>query len=244
VSGQVTIDLAHLIDSNWVRFSPDEQQVIQQRIHDLVMLTLSNALDDAVTPSVVVTAGPITPSAAQAVAWAPERPVAADVPFGDESNYADRTYDDFAKLCEDNGVPPTSGIGHWFGKSEGVEFDHSTPALRRKVFAEMQAFYATVKDSHVPQAQIVAQGPPPQAVPQQPYVDVDLQNCPSCGQPAKFVQGGVSRKTGKPYSGFYACNKRPPCSTFYNGQAKDLTWTVDADWQKSYQRTHSAGVGV
>lgn len=41
----------------------------------------------------------------------------------------------------------------------------------------------------------VAAGPPPGEVPL----------CPGHNQPAKFVQGGISKTTGKPYSGFYAC---------------------------------------
>lgn len=231
------IDIAHLIDSNWVRFTPDEQQVIQQRIHDLVMLTLSNALDDAVSPSEPRKASvPVLTGTIAASDFTEGRVSAADVPFGGPGQEPDYTYDDFAKLCEDHGVPPTAGIGHWFGKSEGVEFDKSDAPLRRKVYAEMTAFYANQRVVVAP----VQTYQPPVAVVQQPYVAVELNICPSCGQGSKFVPPGVSKKSGKPYSGFYSCAKRPPCMRLYNGQMKDVTWTTDSDWTKVHNAARGA----
>lgn len=234
----VNVDLARLIEFVWVRFSPDEQKEIETRVHDLALLTLSRALDDAVTPSTAsVTVGPVqVPGPMPAQIPGDVRIVAADVPFGGPGQDPDYTYDDFAKLCEDNGVPPTAGIGHWFGKSEGVEFDKSDAPLRRKVYAEMTAFYANQRVVVAP----VQTYQPPVAVVQQPYVAVELNICPSCGQGSKFVPPGVSKKSGKPYSGFYSCAKRPPCMRLYNGQMKDVTWTTDSDWTKVHNAARGA----
>lgn len=245
------IDIAHLIDTFWVRFSPEEQQQIEQRAHDLILLSLSRALEGAVTPPEPRPLpnshpGPIPPFTpgqegyvAPGAAPAPDalRVSAADVPFGDASNYRDYSYDDFARLAEDHGVPPVSAIGHWFGKSLGIEFDKSTPEIRRKVYAEMKAVYESVKDS-VPIGP--AGGRPPMAVVQPAYVQPALDSCPQCGHPAKYVQGGISKKTGKPYTGFYACDNKPQCTTFYQGQNKGLTWTVDRDWTAAYNRAHAS----
>ena len=245
------IDLVKLIQFNWEHLTAEEQQKVLDRSRDLIMLSLDLALEDAVAPQETPKAQP-APLPAQAVIVASggtSAPAPADlrapaevVPFGDASNYRDYTYDDFARLCEDHGVPPTSGIGHWFGKSLGIEFDKSTPEIRRKVFAEMSAFYATQERGNGGPQRAVPASMPPMAVVQAPYVHVDLQACPSCGQPAKFVQGGISKKTGKPYSGFYACNKRPICKTYYQGNEKDITWTVDRDWTAAYNKTHGVGV--
>lgn len=240
------IDIAHLIDTFWVRFSPEEQQQIEQRAHDLILLSLSRALEGAVSPSEAAGhwrgpdfAGPpaAVPGPSSAPAPGELRVSAADVPFGDASNYRDYSYDDFARLAEDHGVPPVSAIGHWFGKSLGIEFDKSTPEIRRKVYAEMKAVYESVKDS-VPIGP--AGGRPPMAVVQPAYVQPALDSCPQCGHPAKYVQGGISKKTGKPYTGFYACDNKPQCTTFYQGQNKGLTWTVDRDWTAAYNRAHAS----
>lgn len=233
------IDIAHLIDTFWVRFSPEEQQQIEQRAHDLILLSLSRALEGAVTPQETVAIPQPYQSTAAVTAPPPDalRVAAADVPFGDASNYRDYSYDDFARLAEDHGVPPVSAIGHWFGKSLGIEFDKSTPEIRRKVYAEMKAVYESVKDS-VPIGP--AGGRPPMAVVQAPYVQPALDSCPQCGHPAKYVQGGISKKTGKPYTGFYACDNKPQCTTFYQGQNKGLTWTVDRDWTAAYNRAHAS----
>jgi hypothetical protein len=239
--GTVHIDLARLISDHWLRFSPQEQQDIEQRIHDLVLLSLNNALDAAVTPQAVV---PTTDPAQIPIVRAAPRPealTAAQVPFGDASNYKDYTYDDFATLCEQNGVPPTAGIGHWFNKSNGVEFDHSTPEQRRKIYSEMLSFYSTLKTNGAPVGRVVAQGGAPVAVVERPYVQVSLNTCPSCGQGSKFVQGGISKKTGKPYTGFYACNNRNECKTEYNGAQKTVTWTTDSDWTRIYTVRHPGG---
>ena len=32
--------------------------------------------------------------------------------------------------------------------------------------------------------------------------------CAVCGQPMKYIKAGVSKATGKPYNGFYACEDR------------------------------------
>ena len=65
-----------------------------------------------------------------------------------------------------------------------------------------------------------AQGPyyaVPQQTTQPPVTNqhAPLWVCPVHGQPAKYVAGGVSRRTGRPYNAFYACSvsfcdQRPP----------------------------------
>lgn len=236
------IDIARLIIDHWIIFSPEEQTQIKQRIHDLVLLSLSQALDDAVTPSTAsVTVGPVqVPGPMPAQLPGDVRIVAAEVPFGAIGQEPDYTYDDFAKLAEANGVPPTSAVDHWFGKSLGIEFDHSTPELRRKVYGEMKAFYDSVRD---PGPAPVFSGParaqmPPMAIVQPAYVQPNLQVCPQCARPAKYKAAGISQRTQKPYTAFYACQNG--CKSQYNGIQKDQTWTTERDWTAAYNRTHAA----
>lgn len=240
----VNIDIARLISDHWVSFSTEEQKTIEQRIRDLVLLSLTRELEAAVLPQEAPVAPvgiiPTLPAAAPSpdALSAVQRVSAADVPFGNAENYQDYSYDDFARLAEDHGVPPTAAIGHWFGKSLGIEFDKSTPEIRRKVYAEMVAFYETqpIARLNAKIEQMMPVGRPPMAVVQAPYVQPRLGDCPSCGKTAKFVAGGVSKKTGKPYNGFYACTGG--CKTWYQGNEKDLTWTVDRDWISAYNKAH------
>jgi hypothetical protein len=239
-----TISINQLIIDHWKVFSPDEQKQIEQRVHDLVLLSLTQALEGAVTPQVTPIvfekplAGVITAAPLPGALVGAQRISAADVPFGDASNYQDYTYDDFATLAEAHGVPPVAAIGHWFGKSLGIKFDESTPEIRRKVYDEMKAVYETAQgpDPIAPSGV----GRPPMAVQAAPYVQPNLQVCPQCGQEAKFVNGGISKRTGKPYTGFWSCNKQPQCTTLYNGTSKGQTWTVDRDWTAAYNRAHTA----
>jgi hypothetical protein len=237
-----TINLVKLIEQHWVSFDEEQKADIRSRAHDLILLELNRALDAAVSPQEprIVPVG--TFSDYRKAAPSPGALVGAqrispdDVPFGDESNYKDYTYDDFARLAEDHGVPPVAAIGHWFGKSLGIKFDESTPEIRRKVYSEMKAVYETAQGPVAPSGS----GSPPMAVQAQPYVQANLQVCPQCGQEAKFVNGGISKKTGKPYTGFWSCNRQPHCTTVYNGAEKGLTWTVDRDWQAAYNRAHAS----
>lgn len=56
-------------------------------------------------------------------------------------------------------------------------------------------------------ARPVAPQPTPQPQFQQPNIPGGTQNPPLCahGQPAKFVAGGISKKTGRAYRAFWAC---------------------------------------
>jgi hypothetical protein len=230
------INIAQLIIDHWKVFSPDEQKEIEQRVHDLVLLSLAQALEAAVTPQETVVSIPGVPTPIVLSAPAPGALSAAEVPFGDAGNYQDYTYDDFARLAEDNGVPPTSALGHWFRKSLGIEFDKSTPEIRRKVYADMVAFYASQHDGPV---RAVPNGMPPMAVVQAPYEKPDLNICPSCRSVAKYVPAGVARGSGKPYNAFYSCQK--DCKSSWNA-SKSLSWTTEDDWRKSFQKAHQVGV--
>lgn len=64
---------------------------------------------------------------------------------------------------------------------------------------------ASVVAASIPVAPAATQtvtAPPPAATP-------DAGSAPLCahGQPAKLIQGGISKSTGKPYRAFYACNQ-------------------------------------
>lgn len=234
------IDIARLIIDHWIIFTPEEQTQIKQRIHDLVLLSLSQALDDAVTPSTRVQTFGMGAEPVQTATPLVAHGVAAEVPFGGPGQEPDYTYDDFAKLAEANGVPPTAAVGHWFGKSHGVEFDHSTPQQRREIYAEMVAFYSNQRDAG---PNPVFSGParaqmPPMAIVQPAYVQPNLQVCPQCARPAKYKAAGISQRTQKPYTAFYACQNG--CKSQYNGIQKDQTWTTERDWTAAYNRTHAA----
>lgn len=55
-----------------------------------------------------------------------------------------------------------------------------------------------------PVAQYPQQGPPPSFVPQQQAPQGAAPFCQH-NQPARYVAGGVSQKTGRPYRAFWAC---------------------------------------
>jgi len=33
------------------------------------------------------------------------------------------------------------------------------------------------------------------------------KQCPQCGNPMKFIKGGISKKTGNPYNSFWSCGQ-------------------------------------
>jgi len=57
------------------------------------------------------------------------------------------------------------------------------------------------------------------------------QICQLCGAEKRFIQAGVSKNTGKPYSAFWACPNR--CITIKNTPLPELTPV--APQNKSYQ---------
>lgn len=59
-----------------------------------------------------------------------------------------------------------------------------------------------------PQAPAFPTQPPQQQYPQQ--TAPSSGHVCGCGKPMKFVPGGVSKKTGNPYPGFYSCSEGKP----------------------------------
>ena len=46
------------------------------------------------------------------------------------------------------------------------------------------------------------------------WKDPVIKNCPACGAPMKFVEAGISKKTGRHYNAFWSC---PSCKKTSNG---------------------------
>ena len=79
--------------------------------------------------------------------------------------------------------------------------NHGQPAPQAPV---QPPTYAPPTAPPTPQG-VVQQDPWPQQAPQQ-QAPQQGHVC-DCGLPMKYVAGGISKKTGNPYSAFYACSK-------------------------------------
>ena len=54
-----------------------------------------------------------------------------------------------------------------------------------------------------------------------------MKNCSKCGAEWRLVKAGVSKKTGKPYKAFYACdscNNKMPAESLTEKPQKDLRY--------------------
>ena len=72
---------------------------------------------------------------------------------------------------------------------------------------------------------------------------MENQICAICGQPMKYINAGVSRTTGKPYNGFWACNDR----THKQPKAPQNTYPVQtqpAVYQNPVYKTTTGQIGV
>ena len=57
-----------------------------------------------------------------------------------------------------------------------------------------------------------------------------MNNCAICGQPLNFIKAGVSKTTGRPYNGFYACadkNHRQPRATAPQTPVQQFNQSLD-----------------
>lgn len=61
-----------------------------------------------------------------------------------------------------------------------------------------------------PQAPTFPTQPPPQQNQSFPSNGQPAGHVCGCGKPMKFVPGGISKKTGNPYPGFYSCAEGKP----------------------------------
>ena len=55
--------------------------------------------------------------------------------------------------------------------------------------------------------------------------------CPICGNPLKRIEGGISKRTGKPYSAFWACSNRD-CDYTWNEPKKSSYYPVNSEQYK------------
>ncbi len=79
----------------------------------------------------------------------------------------------------------------------------------------------------------------------------DQKLCISCSQFLNWVPAGVSKKTGKPYNGFWACpEKHPQKKPAYQNpnppSAKAFTQSLEADFdrQRNIIRQHSQDMAI
>lgn len=59
-------------------------------------------------------------------------------------------------------------------------------------------------------------------------------SCPKCGEPIKYIPAGVSKKTGKRYSEFWACSNR----------SCDYSWRPQPEIKKATQDNLIRGLGL
>lgn len=103
---------------------------------------------------------------------------------------------------------------------EGIDVLAGLAAVRgmaKDIVEVEQAFHPAAAIAQPQPQQQYPQAPPPQQPQQQPQ-----GNAPTCqcGYPAKFVPGGISKKTNRPYKAFWVCGnpvREAECSFRANG---------------------------
>lgn len=81
-----------------------------------------------------------------------------------------------------------------------------TDLLPRLASVSQKAAAVAVVANAIPVAPAATQTPPAAATPPAAESDAGAHICDH-GQPMRLVPAGISKATGKPYRGFYACNQ-------------------------------------
>jgi hypothetical protein len=198
----------------WSQWKAEDRQKLGALIYEMALHAAVRASETRVAPQ--------TLDGAQMTA---EAVFGAPAPAPDDLEVAAPSHADFAALFQSQGIPAFDGLTYWFTKALGKPLDKATPEERLMQYEAATAYYAREEVKAGPPAGHALAGFPPMRPNQAPAPSLD--DCPRCQRRGKVIPAGVSKKTGKPYGQFWACNNG--CK---NGD-RDLTWRDEASWRSA-----------